>query len=102
MSKSTQRIAYLTIKDSELLSQRRFEVYEALYENGPSTTGEIWKKFFKRRGISQNSVNPRLSELVKCGVVEEAGKKECSVTGFTCTVWQVNDKLPKYEKKKKT
>ena len=73
--------AYNEIKENGLLSKRRFQVYETLYNNGPLTTGEIWYIYFRDQGISQNSINPRLSELVSLGVVSEVGKRSCKITG---------------------
>lgn len=102
MTRQTSIDAYRKIESEGLLSKRRFEVYSVLFKHGPLTTGEVWWNYFKDFGISQNSINPRMSELVTAGVVCEVGTRECSITGQTCIQWDVTANLPiKYEKPKK-
>jgi hypothetical protein len=87
--------AYRTIQENGLLSERRWQVYNTLFLNGPLTTGEIWKYYFSvHTKIPQNSINPRLSELSRLGVIRAVGTKKCTVTGHTCTIWDVTANLP--------
>lgn len=99
--RDTSIAAYNQIKEEGLLSKRRLEVYSVLFHNGPLTCGEVWRDHFKIRGVSQNSINPRLSELRNAGVLIETGERSCRVTGKTCITWDVTSKLPVETVKKK-
>jgi hypothetical protein len=100
--RNTSIQAYREIVESGSLSTRRLEVYDALFSHGPLKTREIWANFFKEKEISQNSINPRLSELKEMGIVEEVGEKACSITGKNCILWDVTANLPKKLPKQKT
>ncbi len=41
-----------------------------------------------------NKVRPRRRELVRLGLVKEAGKRECEVSKHTAIVWKVSDTIP--------
>lgn len=49
---------------------------------------EMWRKGYIPT-TERNFVSPRLTELGQQGVVEPIGKKKCSYTGKTVTVWSV-------------
>ncbi len=98
MIRETSIISYNTIRDSGLLSKRRWEVYDVLYHHGPATGAELAMFYRKKYGASSPS-NPntltRLGELRDMGVVTELGSRICSVTGQTVINWDVTSKLPK-------
>jgi hypothetical protein len=78
--------AFNKIKETGLLSKRRWQVYEWLYYHGPATARQVsnaiagaWK---------------RVSELEQVGLVAETGKTKCSHTGQTVTLWDVTAALP--------
>jgi hypothetical protein len=90
MTRTTSAIAYHEIRESGLLSKRRLEVYEYLYQNGPMIAAEIpitgaWK---------------RLSELKERGVAHEVGEKKNALTGHLSVLWDVNEALPSEPPKK--
>ena len=79
VSEETRLESYLTMDKKA----RRKEVLEIL-ESGPATAREIaYALGFKERNASA----PRLVELRKAGKVEVTGKKKCSVTGKTVSVY---------------
>jgi hypothetical protein len=92
MTRTTSIQAYHKIKDEGLLSQRRWEVYDALFKHGPKTGGEL---FNICGGVVKGSVCARLTELRDLGVAYEQGTKTCDLTGQTAILWDVTDKLPK-------
>ena len=40
-----------------------------------------------------NRVRPRRNELMKAGIVVEAGKKECPVTGKKALTWMISEQF---------
>lgn len=99
MIRQTSVDAYNMIKENGLLSQRRFEVYDVLFNHGPLTQGETCDKITPGWKRSNQSYTPRFAELKKLGVIIEIGERECSITGRKALSWDVTDKLPlKFEK----
>lgn len=95
--------AYNKIKDNGLLSKRRFQVYDILFEFGPMTANECFlkmKEYYAVMGVITNSnTTTRLGELRDLGVARELGKRICSVSGNKVILWDVTDGLPvKFEK----
>lgn len=86
---------YNEIKANGLLSKRRMEVYEILFNHGAMTANEIVRK----SKISYPNTNPssfhaRLSELKKYGVIIEVGEKKDVISGNNCYIWDLTDRLP--------
>lgn len=91
----TSLAAYNSIKERKLLSAKRFEVYECLYQHGPLTAHEIVALGRKANPLAnQTSWNARLSELESLGVVRTVGEKLNPVSNVTNLLWDVTDKLP--------
>lgn len=79
----------------ENLSARQDVVFKELqgFTQG-STAGELavhmWdKNYFPLP--ERNNVHPRLNEMIKLNVVEVDGKRKCSVTGKTCSVYKIKE-----------
>jgi hypothetical protein len=90
--------AFVEIKESGLLSELRFLVYEAIYtlqtaERGV-TSGELDRYISQRKGTWTRSASPRLSELVRLGVIEEMGERPCSVTKQTVIQYRTTRCVP--------
>ena len=90
MVRQTSAQAYRNIKLNGLLTERRFEVYEFVYENGPCTAKDVVM------GLDTDAVtrgsgtfNGRLSELREQGVVEEVGTTICPHSGQEVLLWNV-------------
>lgn len=95
--RTTSAEVYRRIEAEGLLSERRWQVYSTLYEHGPLTASELWRKVERRFGLDyliNHNVNPRLAELRELGVVAEVGQRECSITGNRAIVWDVTANLP--------
>ena len=105
LNRKTSRDAYNIIKENGLLSQRRFEVYDALYQFGPLTVNECFAKMYSNNLGPKNAASnsaARFSELRDAGVIEEVRTRICSITGMNVIEWEVTDRLPmKFEKPKK-
>jgi hypothetical protein len=86
-------MAYRKIKAQGLLNNMRWAVYNALFHDGPATAKELCKD---NPAIEDNGWK-RLSELKDLGVVKEVGRRKCSITGQTTTVWDVTSKTPQEE-----
>lgn len=102
--RSTSLAAYITIRDTNLLSAKRWQAYDALYRSPGSLThnelqARIDEEFYgdatHGRAVYRNNIVARLGELRDMGVVVEVGEKECSISGMTCIAWDVTDKLPR-------
>ncbi len=100
MIRKTSIDAYKQIEAEGLLSKRRWQVYKALFHEGPLTASQIANNIpgFKSESVGFN-VHARLCELRSMGVVDEIGEVDCPITSRRVIQWDVNDKLPlKFEK----
>jgi len=102
MVRKTSIAAFNNIKENGLLSERRFQVYNSLFDCGPATGGEVFEKMREKYGVlipvNSNTIT-RLGELRELGVAEELGERVCSISGQNVILWDVTDRLPvKYEK----
>ena len=73
MARETSIETYNQIKAEGLLSERRLQVYEILYEHGPMTGSQVSKIFHqKHTGTTlSETVRNRITELIERGVVKE-------------------------------
>jgi hypothetical protein len=92
--------AYNAIKENGLLSDRRFEVYDVLYQHGPLTQLQLASIYFPK--TQPRNVQPRVSELVALGVVCWVGNTLDTSTHQTNMLWDVTDKLPLVPMKSET
>lgn len=95
MIRHTSKEAYRTIKENGLLSEKRLQIYEILYNHGPLTYNEIFKILQGHSNIASANIGARLNEMKKMGCIIECGIKSCSVTGMNVILWDVTDKLPR-------
>ena len=77
------------IKQEGLLSKRRLEVYESIYNSAPCTASEV----FKDKNLKTNQ-SGRFTELRDLGVIYEKGERVCSITGMNVIEWDLTDRLP--------
>jgi len=88
--------AYETIKYTNLLSKKRFAVYETLFKYGPLTATGIADRIPHNKSPSVGfNVHARLCELRDRGVVQELGVIECPFTKMKVINWDVTPNLPK-------
>jgi len=91
MIRKTSIEIFNKIKANGLLSKRRFEVYECIFNNGPSTALEILDKLDLKTNQSG-----RFTELSDRGCITAVGTKKCSITGNQSLSWDVTCDLPRY------
>ena len=86
--------AYNEIKRNGLLSKKRLEVYDIIFNNGPLTDHEVAARMESALNLA-NGANSgaRIWELCQMGAVERVGTKVAE-TGMTVTLWDVTDRLP--------
>ena len=77
------------IKQEGLLSKRRLQVYESIYNSAPCTASEV----FKEKNLKTNQ-SGRFTELRDLGVIYEKGERVCSITGRNVIEWDLTDRLP--------
>lgn len=99
MDKRTRRTSAETfekIRTSGILSERRLQVYEILYREGPLTGGQVARRMQELHNVGgfSESVRNRLTELRDRGCVEEVGEAPCPVTGNRSILWDVTPDLP--------
>lgn len=99
MVRETSRVAYNEIKENGLLSERRFQVYDALTSAGPCTGVEL-SKVMGYSDTTQGNVRARLGELRDLGVATEDGTTFCTVTGRRAIKWVTTNSLPVDVKRK--
>lgn len=93
MIRRTSIEAYRKIESQGLLSKRRLEVYQYVYNHGPVIAKEAWL------AIAPNSnsgvITTRFSELQRAGVLEPVGETIDERTGMIAILWDVTDQLPR-------
>lgn len=67
------------------LGKRQKIVYEAFKQKEEWTNSEL-SSFL---GIPINAITPRVFELRQKGLVQEAKRRPCKVTGRTCIAWEI-------------
>ena len=93
MARQTSIDCYNQIKAEGLLSNRRFEVYEAIFKNAPCTGAEAVMGIINSKNVYSQS-RARFTELRNMGVIYEKGIKKCSITGRKVIEYDLTDKLP--------
>jgi hypothetical protein len=92
---------YNQIKSEGLLTKRRLEVYEAIYNNAPCTSSEALQNSLNGQNVLSQS-RARFTELRNLGVIYEKGTRVCRVTGRNVIEWDLTDRLPKKVKERPT
>ena len=96
MIRNTSIETYKQIQNEGLLSKRRFQVYNVLYNNGPLTGAQVAvrvKKLYGSWGQSE-TIRNRITELRDAGVVTELNEVICPVSGRKVILWATNNNLP--------
>ena len=78
-TRQTSIDCYNEIKNSGLLSKRRFETFEAIIKIAPCTASEVQHSINYNNG--GRDCMKRISELRDRGVIYEVKTRECRVTG---------------------
>jgi len=90
ITKVTRRMSYEEILGS--LGPRYQAILEALRERPRSTARELALYLWGRKAIpmpERNFVHPRLTELMKAGIVAAVDKKRCPITGKMVAVYEL-------------
>lgn len=101
--RSTSADAYRKIRDEGLLSERRWQVYDALFAHGPCTGMELLEAMRRdgaRSSFVDSQVRARLNELREIGCAKELGTTVCRVTGQKVILWDVTEAMPTEPEKK--
>ena len=80
---------YRQIKSEGLLSKRRLQVYESIFNYAPCTASEV----FNDKNLKTNQ-SGRFTELRDLGVIYEKGERLCKVTGRNVIEWDLTDTIP--------
>ena len=89
ITRQTSIDCFNQIKQEGLLSKRRLQVYESIYNYAPCTASEV----FKEKNLKTNQ-SGRFTELRDLGVIYEKGERACSITGKNVIEWDLTDRLP--------
>jgi len=93
--RNTSKQVYHQIKASGVLSQRRWEVFDWLWHNGPATGREaIRGARAADHGPVISQTRARLTELRDMGAIEEIGTTIDNVTGNEVILWDVTGNMP--------
>ena len=97
MIRTTSAEAFNKIKEEGLLSKRRLQVYEVLYEHGPLVGSQIARRVKKNFGswCQSETIRNRLTELRDMGAVVERGEALDPQNGRRVILWDVSGELPK-------
>lgn len=101
MARQTSIETYHQIVAEGLLSMRRLQVYQVVFESGPLTGTQIAQKVKAQHGSWSHSetIRNRLTELRDLGCVRELGEIKCPVTGRAAILWDVTAELPRTNKR---
>ena len=103
MTRNTSIETYQTIVNNGLLSKRRLEVYQLLYNMGPMTANEVIRWYRnKYPEANQTGFNARFSELEEIGVIAVIGSKKDEISGNKCMIWSTTNAIPKKLSKSST
>ena len=82
--RETSIISFLEIQEYKLgeLQKKVLKIIKS--SPFPLTDREIIKEI----GIEGNSIRPRRNELMKLGILEEAGKRRCTITKKLALTWK--------------
>lgn len=83
MIQETSAQAYYTILGK--LGRKQEEVYLAIKRLGDATNSELSEEL----GLSINRITPRTKELRDYGLVGEAFRRPCNITGMMAIAWEV-------------
>lgn len=98
MMRRTSIEARKTIEENGLLSKLKLETYEALFDYGPCSAGELFLKAGWQHTKNNHNISSRLGELRDLGVVYEVTERPCNITGHEVIIWDVTEKLPNGKK----
>ena len=102
-ARETSILAFQAIKDNGLLSERRFQVYQIIFEHGPVNCRQIIEIASRGNVTNTGAFSGRLSELERLGVIESHSVGPCPITGHETIFWVTTDQMPaKFEKEIKT
>ena len=91
-TRQTSIDCYNEIKNSNLLAQRRFETFDAIFKTAPCTRQEALEHTNPFNALSLSAA--RFTELRRLGVIYEVRVRECKVTGRNVIEWDLTDRLP--------
>ena len=80
----TSLLAYSNLKESGTLGIQEGIVYNCIFTNQNITDKEIEKK----TGININAVTGRRNGLVKLNLIEDNGKRKCTITNSQVYQWK--------------
>lgn len=93
--RTTSIEVYKFLEQNGTLSEKRWEVYATVYNNGPMTSAEAFSKINEGKSIkSLTQSRARFTELRGMGLLKETGERVCKITGHNVIEWDVTDQLP--------
>lgn len=90
MSRETSISVYHQVEKEGLIGKMQTAVLRDIAFHGPTTQGET----SQRLNIDRNIASPRFAELKRRGVIREALKRPCLITGRTCFTWEMTNEWP--------
>ena len=105
MTQRTSIETYYEIKNSGLLSEKRWKVYDIFYQmNRPLTGAEVSQIYKANYPSSQHSetIRNRITELKEMGLLAEFEIVDCTFTGRKVYTFVTTNNLPEKLEKKET
>jgi len=105
MTQRTSIETYHEIKNSGLLSEKRWKVYDIFYQNNRPLTGAEVSQIYKGNyPSSQHSetIRNRITELKEMGLLAEFEMVDCTFTGRKVYTFVTTNNLPEKLEKKET
>lgn len=98
--KQTSIDAYYKVMESGLLSKRRKQVYEFIFQNGPVSMHHTWRSIAPH--LATGGISTRFSELERMGLICASGYEMDIISKQRVVLWEITDQdyVPKLEQKK--
>ena len=96
MVRDTSKEIYNKIVSNGLLSKKRLQIYDIIYNLGSMTGSQVAQIYKENYNASQHSesIRNRITELTQQGVVKEVKTGDCAITGKKVLWFDVTSKLP--------
>ena len=96
MVRDTSKEIYNKIVSNGLLSKKRLQIYDIIYNLGSMTGSQVAQIYKENYNASQHSesIRNRITELTQQGVVKEVKTGDCPITGKKVLWFDVTSKLP--------
>ena len=97
MTRETSMAAYETARASGLVGLRQLQVLRIVALHGPMTANEAFNVLSAELGKEfrfDSNTRARFTELRDLNLLQEDGRRQCTITGRACISWKLTGMAP--------